>query len=158
MIFTQITMIDYSKPLKARAASRKRVGPYMWQPVAPCMGRGFYQASNSLAMDRAGSTFSLRLQHANDLWRGAYRKPDAYSVGAMCEDYFHPIVARLPHGRGFLSGWTMGAGMAASLDNYIWDTEHDAALAAHDAAESAAESEAEYQMRELARAESENDQ
>ncbi len=48
------------------------------------------------------------------------------------------LVFRLPHGRGFLAGWSMGEGMASQVDGYVWDDENDAARAANDMAESAA--------------------
>lgn len=56
---------------------------------------------------------------------------------------FVAIIARLPHGRGYLAGFTMGEGMAASLDGHIWTDIEDAARAAYDEAESAADREAE---------------
>lgn len=78
-MFSEITMIDYARPLKARAEARKTCGPYRWKPATP--GKG----------------------------------------------------------RGFLAGWTMGPGMCASLDAYIYKAPEDAAHAAHSMAESDAE-------------------
>lgn len=140
MIFTgPIIMHDWRKPLAERKASRKYCGPYQWTPAKPGTGRGFYQACKGLQMDRAGSSFDLRLIEADELLPFSGRRPTAY----WCDEYGHdkltPIVARLPRGRGFLAGWTMGNGMCASLDATIYTDEMDAAYAAHSEAESAAE-------------------
>lgn len=149
-MFNDIVMINYSRPLAERAKSRKSVGPYRWRPTAaPSKGRGFYQASNSLAMDSRGSTFALRLISAND-------GLPSYSRLAQINGYYfnddgetiEPIIARLPKGRGFLVGWTMGRGMCASLEATIYDDIGDAALAAHSDAEYAAEQQREYEARE----------
>ncbi len=64
-MFTEITMIDFTRPL----AKRKRTvtGPYRWRPSEPNKGRGFYcSMSDALTMDRAGSSIRLRLEWAND--------------------------------------------------------------------------------------------
>lgn len=147
-----ITLIDYSRPLAARAAARKNVGPYQWTPAnralpngrnTPCKGRGFYQAQSGLRMDARGSTFDLRLDYANTHhpinWRksGTFGTPDGFSE-------FIAIIARLPHGRGFLAGYTMGEGMAAALDGRIWPDIESAARAAYDEAERVCEAESEY--------------
>jgi hypothetical protein len=149
-MFHHIVLRDLSKPIRERHS--KHVGPYTWEPTdaAWSKGFGFYTASGKgLRMDRAGSRFDLRLEYANDLL-------DSYSrlagiTGYYCDEFqdstMIPIVARLPHGRGFLAGWTMGQGMCASLSSYIHETERDAAIAAHDDAESAAQREQEYQAR-----------
>lgn len=134
---TPITMIDYTRPLELRAAARKSVGPYSWTPVdrrwahwrnLPPTGRGFYQSSEGLWMDERGSTFELRLEFAGACYTSEQ------------DQRFDAIIARLPNGRGFLAGWTMGAGMAAALDGRIWDTERDAERAAIDMTQDAAES------------------
>ena len=58
------------------------------------------------------------------------------------------LVARLPRGRGFLAGHTMGEGMWSCLDTRtVWDDERDAARAADDMARGAAETEFEHQER-----------
>lgn len=58
------------------------------------------------------------------------------------------VVFRLPAGRGFLAGWSLGENMAGRLACEIHQTEHDAALAANDYAEDAAETEREYQAQQ----------
>jgi hypothetical protein len=129
-----ITLIDYARPLAERAKARKFCGPYQWSPTRPGKGRGFYSSTrDALTIDRAGSTFSLRLESANDHLRGTRL---ARTTGCYCDphgdsDTLQPIIARLPHGRGFLAGWTMGAGMAGSVSGEIYGDETDAAYAAH---------------------------
>lgn len=129
------------KPIAQRLKDRKGpCGPYFWpQDVrAPRNGVGFYSSGKSaLVMDRAGSTVSLRLEWANDhLRHSRLARIDGYYCDAFGSgDTLQPIIARLPHGRGFLAGWTMGAGMCGSLDADIYDTEQDAAFAAHNMAE-----------------------
>ena len=61
------------------------------------------------------------------------------------EEKIRGFVIRLNHGRGFLAGWSMGEGMCAELDSYIYDDEDAAAYAADSMAENAALAEREYQ-------------
>lgn len=134
---------NFSRPLRKRLESREHVGPYYFEPAKPGTGRGFYQASRGLAC--GDSTFSLRLEWANDHLRGSRI---AHINGYYCDDYqdttLTPIIARLPHSRGFLAGWTMGNNMAASINATIWETAEDAARAAHDLAESDADREVQW--------------
>ena len=101
-------------------------------------------------MDRTGSPIALRLEEANQ--HLSYSRLSNIN-GYYCDmdgdgDTLQPIIARLPHGRGFLAGWTMGEGMCASLDGHIWTDEEEAARAAHDLAEHDAERSREAQARE----------
>lgn len=137
-MFREITLINYARPLADRSEARKVVGPYRWSPSEPGKGRGFYQSSRGLSCDPRGSTFDLRLEEANDLLPSYNRAQD--TLGYYCDqdgegDTLKPIVARLPKGRGFLPGWTMGNGMCAALDtDWILDDPEDAARAAHEVA------------------------
>lgn len=136
-MFQQITMIDYySCPLSARREERKLCGPYRWTPSEPTKGRGFYQSRHGLKVDRHGSTFDLRLEDANN-HLGHNRL--SRTLGYCCDDFgdttLKPIIARLPHGRGFLAGWTMGNGMLGSVGADIYEDERSAAYAAHSMAE-----------------------
>jgi len=141
---------DFSVPMAKRLKSREHVGPYCWSPTQPGKGRGFYQSSKGLFCDKAGSTFELRLAMANEfLSHSRVSHINGYYCDADGEgDTLQPIVARLPHGRGYLAGWTMGAGMAASLDSYIWEDIEEAARAAHDLAEQDAEKSRDEQQAE----------
>lgn len=135
-MFTEITMLDYARPLRQRLESRKYCGPYRWTPTqAPSSGRGFYQATRALEMDCSGSTLNLRLVEVPPTHRGI----TGYYADEFGNQIITPIVARLPHGRGFLAGWTMGRGMCASLETTIWADFDEACRAAHDEAEHAAE-------------------
>lgn len=144
-MFREIVMVNYGHPLAERLASRRHVGPYRWTPTAPGKGRGFYSGSSALDMDARGSSFRLRIEDANDHIRDRRNQINGYYCDPECIDTLQPIIARLPRGRGFLAGWTMGAGMCASLANYIFEDAESAASAAHDEAEYAAEREREYQ-------------
>lgn len=132
----KIVMLDYV-PI-AQRNKRKSTGPYYWTPSAPVEGkhpgRGFYQSMHGMRMDERGSTLRLRIELAGK---------SRYYVDETDTTYL-PIIARLPSGRGFLSGWTMGEGMLASLDGHVWDDEDDARDDAQHEAEKAAENEADY--------------
>lgn len=148
-MFREIVMINYGRPLSDRLASRKYCGPYRWTPAASGKGRGFYSGSSALDMDSHGSSFRLRIENANDHIRDRRNQISGYYCDSDCIDTLQPIIARLPRGRGFLAGWTMGAGMCASLEGDIYPDEESAASAAHCVAEYAAEREREYQEEEL---------
>lgn len=53
-------------------------------------------------------------------------------------DKVRGIVVRLPHGRGFLAGWAMGEGMAATVYRDVYADAVDAARAADSVAEAVA--------------------
>jgi hypothetical protein len=149
-MFNKVTMIDYSAPLRMRARRRKVCGPYYWTPAKPGGGRGFYQSQHGMAMDERGSAFRLRIECANDHVPAYY---DVASInGYYCDEYggdtLKPIIARLPGGRGFLGGWTMGKSMCANIDLEVFDTAEDAAIFAHSMAENDAEAELERQAAE----------
>lgn len=133
---------DFTKSLKERAKARKHCGPYHWTPCEPGGSRGFYQAQGGLYCDRSGSIFDLRLSEANghlDRYSRLARINGYFCDDDGCGDTLQPIVARLPHGRGFLAGWTMGRGMCGAIDLAIYDEARDAAIAAHNMAEMDAE-------------------
>lgn len=132
MIFQEIILHDYSKPLAAR--KRGICGPYHWTPTTPGGERGFYCDSGSgsvLTCDGHGSPFRLRLVLANSLYYRQDRRPKGYYCDPFQGDTITPIIARLPRSRGFLAGWTMGAGMCAMLELEILDYAEDAADRAH---------------------------
>lgn len=140
MIFNEVILHDFSRPLAKRAADRKYCGPYHWTPSEPGTGRGFYTASKGLACAPHGSGFDLRLEDANEYIATRLSQITGY----YCDDdgegeTLKPIIARLPKNRGFLAGWTMGAGMCAALDCDIYKTPQAAAFAAHSKAEHDAE-------------------
>lgn len=134
---TTIYLHDFCRPLAKRLESRKRVGPYQWTVPQGCTeGRGYYAADDDGTP--GDSTFHLR----------SVERPPHHAISWTPDDgftWFSPVVLRLPHGRGFLAGWTMGARMASSVSFDIHDNERDAWLAAAQEAESASEAEACYQ-------------
>lgn len=135
---------DFAKPMRKRFESRQHVGPYYMTPCQPGGGRSFYQSSKGLAC--GDGFFDLRLEEANEhLRESRLSHIDGYFTDEHCDSSLQPIVARLAHGRGYLPGWTMGNGMAASIELTIYEDIRDAAYAAHAMAESDAEKEREYQ-------------
>lgn len=95
-----------------------------------------------------GGWWTLRVQLApsRDVSLPRYvRGIDGYYTDEWCEETIRPIVARLSHGR-MLAGWTMGEGMATSVDvSDVLTDECDAWVRAHAMAERAAEEERDYQ-------------
>ncbi len=97
-------------------------------------GRGFYLASDGAP--------GLRWQWADDVARSIRHKgwwTDPHGDG----DTIRGLVFRLTHGRGFLAGWSMGEGMASTVEYAIFEDEVDAARAADELARIAAEREME---------------
>lgn len=117
-------------------------GNYYGAPTPRGTERGNRDAYMSFYL---GSDFmpGLRWQWCDDI-RG-----DIQHTGWFTDEYqdtkIRGLVFRLPHGRGFLAGWSMGESMASELYSHIWDDERDAAAAADDMARDAAEREREYQ-------------
>lgn len=140
---TEIVMIDYARPLAERAKMRKRVGPYRWTPrdAKKRHDVGFYMNRRGDGVDRAGSTFDLRILDANDRLPSYSRMQGitGYYCDESGDETLAPIIARLPRGRGFLAGWTMGAGMCAGLETHIYFDAETAAYDAHTIAERVAE-------------------
>jgi hypothetical protein len=96
-----------------------------------------------------GAPVRLRVSEANEILDRGHRLPSAYWTTAHGDgDNLTPVVARLPSGRGFLAGWTMGEGMAVSFESSIYLDATDAAHAAHSIADSAAEDEREREQAE----------
>lgn len=142
MIFQEVILHDFSKPLAVRKESRKVVGPYRWTPSEPGKGRGFYTAQHSATeCAKHGAGFRLRLSLANDHLQGSrLSQTYGYYIDSHQDETIEPIVATLNHRRGFLIGWTMGAGMCAALDTTTLYTDlEDAARAAHSMADHEAE-------------------
>jgi hypothetical protein len=135
---------DFTVPLHKRLESRKFRGPYEMTPSKPDEPVGFYMASGEdFVCAKHGARIRLRLEDANLHFRRR-RGCIVYRCNFDSEGFI-PIVARLPGGRGFLAGWTMGAGMFSVLDRDIFDDAKDAACVAHSLAENAAERQAEFE-------------
>lgn len=138
MVFTDI-VVHNKGPITERAKSRNVVGPYHFTPRDPLKhdSIGFY-------CDRSGQmgdgVIRLRIEPANDHLTGRL----SYTTGYYCDrdgdgDTLQPIIARLPHGRGFLAGWSMGPGMCAKVCTSVYDDVESAAISAHSIAEYDAE-------------------
>ena len=92
-----------------------------------------------------GSGLRLRVTAAHDV-DGACIEHKGWYTDDYQVQTIYGIVARLPRSRGFLAGWTMGAGMISELDRgTVWDSEIDAARDADRQAERMAEREREYE-------------
>ena len=124
--------------LRKKWAGRKVCGEYYHapRPEKAGTGRGFYLDSDGQPFTRwqwADEVDGVRINHTG-WWTDEYGDSET----------IRGIVVSLPHGR-FLAGWSMGEGMASTVDGYIYDSASDAAYAADSMAESAAEDEREYQ-------------
>lgn len=130
-------------PLAQR--KRRNTGPYYWTPTPPMSGRGFYTQhdTDDIACANHGAGFDLRISLANEHLTGRIANTVSYG-NHMDDDSFTPIVFRLPRGRGFLAGWTLGAGMASTMEPERYDDAQSAAYAAHSVAERAAENQQDY--------------
>lgn len=129
--------------VEARRPGRAMCSDYYSAPTPNNReGRGFYL--------RSSDALGLRWQYADDI-------VSRLSSGYDCDGFYEGntmrgIVLRLPRGRGFLAGWTMGEGMASSVDySPIFDNPEDAAFCADSMAENAAFNEREYQESERER-------
>ena len=100
-------------------------------------GRGFYLTVND--------AHGLRWAWADDV-SGSRIKHTGWFCDGYHDEKIRGLVMRLPKRRGFLAGWSMGEGMASSVEySPIFDNEIEAAHYADSIAESAAQSELEYQ-------------
>lgn len=128
---------NLNRPLQKRLEARKHTGAYYMQ--SPTAGKDEYR---SFYLD---SDFMPTLRH-----RTADEILTLSHTGWFCDDMqlqtIYGLVFRLPHERGFLAGWSMGEGMASTLDTTIYDDEEAAAYIADSMAENAAENEREYQQ------------
>ena len=143
MTGSTIYLHNTRRPLAARLQARKSVGPYMWTVpnAGPSAGRGYYACDDDGTPSNGDCMFRLR----------ACDRP-ARIPGWYCDDEMDEtisaVVLRLPRQRGFLAGWTMGKGMASSVDFDIIAEEADAWHIANSMAENAADREREYQARQ----------
>ena len=122
-------------------AKNRVCGQYQLQP-SPITGRKELATSFYLESDFQPG---LRWQWADEVSGVSIRHK-----GWFCDDFqdqtIRGLVFRLPQGRGFLAGWSMGKEMASTVEyDCTYDTERDAALAADSLAENAAKREREYQ-------------
>lgn len=126
----------------AERVERKKnpvTGPYYHAPkpvTGPHPGRGFYLDSDGMPGLRwswCDEVDGTRIDHT-----GWFTDEDGTG------DKIRGVVFRLPRGRGFLAGWSMGHGMASEIDGTVYAEEAEAAYAADSEAEAVAEVEREY--------------
>jgi hypothetical protein len=146
---------DFTVPMRERAASRRVVGPYNMRPDTDHTCVTFYTDSTGQCI-RHGSRIRLRIVDANDVLPFSGRRVTAYGFNDY--DAIVPIIARLPRGRGFLAGWTMGENMISELERDIYEDEQSAAYAAHSVAEYAAERQRDFEESERDEDEDEDNQ
>lgn len=121
--------------LHKKKEQRRYTGGYYHAPKPNASGKGFYLDSDNQPFTR---------------WR--WCDDVAQSIrhaGWFCDEHgdgskIRGLVVYLPHGR-FMAGWSMGEGMASSVEEDIYDDETSAAYTADSMAENAAEKEREYQ-------------
>lgn len=138
-MFKEIFLHDFSRSLAQRAQTRKHVGPYRTTPrsdlSAPLF---FYMATGREQPAKYGAAFRLRLKSAVDILPA--KRCNGFYADSAQDTVISPLVARLPRGRGFLAGHTMGAGMSSAIEtDTVWQTEEEAAHRAFDMAEQYAE-------------------
>lgn len=119
----------------ARAKDRI-AGPYYHAPKPNSKsGQGFYLQSDGAS--------DLRWQWCDDI-ATSIEHTGWWTDDDGSGDKIRGIVFRLPKGRGFLIGWSMGKGMASAIEtDYVYGDEDSAARAADSLAEQAAEEERE---------------
>lgn len=141
-------------PMAKRLANAKNpvTGEYQLRPIPRQAG----EASTFFYLD---SDFmpGLRWKWCDELGSSKVKH-----TGWWCDEYqdskIRGLIMRLPKGRGFLAGWSMGTSMASQVEiSTIYSAPEQAALAADSMAENAAEKEREYQEQENARIEAEEE-
>lgn len=135
---------SHRKAVYVKRHDRSLCGPYYVSPTPNSKSReiGFYARDDAGTLMMGDGGIALRISYTG----AEYSTPEGDTT-------FYGIVARLPKSRGFLAGWTMGPGMASSLDCKSFDSLHDAQTAADCLTESAVWKEALYQAaNELAQA------
>lgn len=119
-------------------------------PGKMCTG-DYYHAPRPVDRRGAGQGFYLDSDGMHALrWKWADEVIDLGHTGWWSDEYgdsekIRGLVFRLPSGRGFLAGWSMGKGMASSLDYDIYSDEESAAYAADSMAEDVAEQQREFE-------------
>ena len=123
------TLPGGSLPSRLKARKDRMCGPSYRNPEPnSTKGCGFYLGSNGL--------FELREETRGEeyLWNEGFEGVEA-------------IVYRLPKGRGFIAGYTMGDGMLSWVDAKVFDDLDDAVRRANDEAERFADAQAEDSQR-----------
>jgi hypothetical protein len=142
-------------PLTKRLKKAKEsfCGPYYHTPTpvtADANARSFYLESDfapGMRWTWCDEVEGVRIDHTG--W---------FTDDEGTGDKIRGLVMRLPHGHGFLAGWSMGESMASVIETDVYDSETDAAHAADSIAENAAEKEREYQAAQNAETDDSDDE
>lgn len=122
---------------KTQTYPQYETSPYFQsRPAINTDGRSFYLESDfapGLRWTYCDKVANVRIDHSG--WF-----TDEYGEG----DKIRGIVLRLPHGKGFLAGWTMGENMISEVEYDVYDREIECAYAADTFAERVAEKEREH--------------
>jgi hypothetical protein len=124
------------------ARERKACGPYYHAPKPITGGT---HPGRSGYHSRAGIDGLTRVEYADEI-EGARIRHTGWFCDADQGEKIRGVVVRLSHGR-YLSGWTMGVGMCASINGELFADIIEAARDADASAEQAAEAERDYQDR-----------
>ena len=123
--------------LRKKREGRRFTGGYYHAPKPNANnGRGFY-------LSDAGQPFT-RWQWADDVEGASIRHTGWWTDDYGDSEKIRGIVILLPHGR-YMAGWSMGKGMASTIEPGVFDDIVDAARVADSIAENAADNEREYQ-------------
>ena len=134
------TLPQCTRAKRLERYKRPFCGPYSHAPKPNACGGCFFYLGNDF-MPGLRWSYCDEVDGARIAHRGWYTSED-------CHQTIRGIVARLPKGRGFLAGWTMGESMASEFESTIYCDEAQAARAADCIAEMEAEKEREYRERE----------
>lgn len=132
--------------LSKRLVDRKNgfCGPYYHAPkplTRPTMGedngRAFYLESQGMP--------GLRWEWCDDVARVGH---SGWFTNEFQDEKLRGLIFQLPHGRGFLAGYSAGSGMYSVFEYSVYPDKTDAAYAADSLAEFMAEQQREYEERE----------
>jgi hypothetical protein len=103
------------------------------KPIREDRGMGFY-------LDEKCGPFALRWKWSDEVVNLRHK---GWLFDKFQSETIRGLVMRLPSGRGFLAGWSMGENMASGVGARSYETEREAAYAADREAELIAEQERE---------------
>lgn len=129
---------NFRRSVAERLKSRRYCGPYVCNRTAPGDRIFFYADSDEKMGDGA---VRLRIRRADFVDRAGIDHGGWYTDEHGHRATIAGVVAALPHGRGWLAGWSMGAGMCGELDRFMYLDERECARDADDMAREVAEQE-----------------
>ena len=139
-------LVCRAKPSGSWTGRRFKVNTAYTTAPEPIRGRAT-RAETTSYYDGSDFAPGLRMAYADECDNVRIEHTGWYTDEEGQGELMRGVVLRLPHGRGFLAGWSLGNGMAATVERSIIDNERDAAYQADRIAELAAEKECEYQAK-----------